>query len=561
VAGITEAIARVAVNAARRSAALKPVAKAAASGKPVFTARQRQMAKFGKDPGPKMRVDGTLGQLDNPDVFFEGTEPAMLRPGQYGRMGEYYGAKNMGPTSTREWKATLEQHHDLDGNPFLVPGGLDETKPFTYYDMMFLQSQAINPNKLDPRMHKILHDRTVLGHQMAGGGDKDSEVYNQLMLGLTSPNQPLTPNLLLMQRMAAKGPEDIQRMAAMGNNLPSDLTRKEMFAGPVKDITSQLGVQAQARGGLGVSGSHNFTMFPKFAKLYQKDPKWFRFRGDLEHGDTDTEKWAAYVERLMTQVKGLSAKTGSFAGVWQAPRDAAISAVDRHMLEIIGDGLFETAEEAAAWHRTVLDKFNKGRKNKVKTLDEMAAAGGIGKITDAKFSYMNSQNKSPVFRLKRTGEINPEVPKHLADEEWIEEPARAHIMGPRYKRGVGVNQDFSKETGQTGLFSSQWYQWDKQRNRLDPHLGIFPSLSKLPRMSMRQMQQVRDTYKEGGYLSMAEKKAAKDGGEVRRTIPPVRPIANPSRLGYFGVPIGVGLGTGGLLGDRKPRRGLRDGAL
>jgi hypothetical protein len=535
------------------AAAIKPASK--------LTARDRQIARFGKDPGPRQQVDATLGQIDNPDVRFEGTEPANLRPGQWGRMGEYYGVKNLGPTSTKKWAATLKPFTDNEGNVYQVPGGLDSKKPFTYWDMMYMQSQAINPTKLTNAQHQILHDRTVAGHQAGGGGNPAIEKYNQLMLGLTSPNQPLTPNLLLMARIMAKGPQDIARMSAIGHNLPQDLPKAERFAGPVRDITERFGIQAQARGGLGVSGSHDYTMFPKFAKLYEKDPAWFRFRGDLEHGETETEKWASYVERLMTQVKGLSAKTGSFGGVWQSPKDAAISAVDRHMLDIIGDGLFADAAEAVAWRTTVLGKFNQARRAagrpEVETLDQMAANGGRKMIMDARFSYIN-KHKSPKFRLA-SGYKNPNVPQWMQDESWIEEPLKAHVMSPEYKRAVGVNQKFAKETGQTGLFSSQWYQWDKQRNRLDPHLGIFPGLSALPRQSMRQMTGVRQTYKDAGYLSMAEKKAAKEGEEAVRTIPPVRPVANPSRLGYFGLPLAVGVGAGGILGsDRKKRKGDDD---
>ena len=53
---------------------------------------------------------------------------------------------------------------------------------------------------------------------------------------------------------------------------------------------------------------------------------------------------------------------------------------------------------------------------------------------------------------------------------------------------------------------------------------------------MKQLRGVRQTYKDAGYLSMAEKKAAEAGEEVKRTIPPVKPVTNASRLAYFTLP-------------------------
>ena len=353
----------------------------------------------------------------------------------------------LGPTSTKKWQATLRPFETTTGRKILVPSGVGSKDPFTYYDLLHLKQQGINPNDIPPELHQGIHDR-MLATMSPEGEVSPERMMNQLLLAQISPNQPLTPNELAVARSMVKGPEDLDRLGA---------ARPQPAQGPVQEgavrrpgarhhrALRHSGAGPWRPRRLGIARLHHV---PQVCRDLPEGSGRVRFRGDLEHGADETEKWASYVERLMTQVKGLSAKTGSFGGVWQSPRDAAISAVDRHMLDIIGEGLFESAEEATRFRDTLLTKFNATRRarglSEVETLDQMAAGGGKKLITDARFSYMNSQNKSPIFRLKRTGEINPEVPKHLAEEEWIEEPLRAHLMGPRYRRGVGVNQKYSK---------------------------------------------------------------------------------------------------------------------
>ena len=82
--------------------------------------------------------------------------------------------------------------------------------------------------------------------------------------------------------------------------------------------------------------------------------------------------------------------------------------------------------------------------------------------------------------------------------------------------------------------SSKIKLWDRIRGRLEPHEIMFPGLEKLPRMSMGQMQRVRDDLSNAGYM-------AAEGT--------VRPLPSASRAGYFAFPAAVGAGSYGLLGN------------
>ena len=505
------------------SAALKLVRKAApkTSSKPFLS--------------PKQPVDATLGKA-SANVMFRGKDPANWSPQDWHDFGKQYGVNNLGPANEREWAASLVPHKTISGRDVtLPPGGYESKDPLTYYDLLHLKAQGINPNDLPPEVHQGIHNRMIRTMQPGEGGPSNEQITNQTIFGLISPNQPLTPNELALQRAMVKGPKDLEAWGSMipyryTEGAPPIAERQAMS----REITPQLGLHAAERGGIGASGSANYTDIAEFAQKMKDRPDFFRFNPNdpSMEGMSDSEKWATHVGRLMNEVRGLKAKTGSLASVWQSPEDAAISAIDRHMATKFRGDMFPSPEAKAAWEANAIDKFNTARPDTpVSSINEMLEApGGRGHFVDNALAYVNNLPAAQT-RIARTGEYNPSIPRGLRDVDWPGgEPKKMEMVAGPYVRALEANAEEAKNAGQ-GLFSNQWMLWDRIRNRLEPHEILFPGLENLPRMSLDQMKRVTRDLSDAGY--MAAEGAA-------------RPLPSASRAGYFAIPPAVAGGAAAM---------------
>lgn len=519
-----EAVSRTAKRAAALAAKPKPKAKP----KPTTETRP----KLPPRQGP-LSVDATLGLPEDMQmpVTFGGKDVADFEPQDWGMFGQLYGVPNLGPTSNEAWRASLIPVRTATGREVTIPGG---EGPYTYYDLLHLKSQGINPNDLPPELHRDIHNRMV--GAMQGSSLSDERIANQMIFGMISPNQPLTPNELALQRAMVKGPQDLERLGGMaGYRYTEGVPPKPARDETSRQITEALGLQAAGRGGLGASGSANYTDIAEFAQKMQDRPDFFRFNpnDNTLGGMSDAEKWSTHVSRVMNEIRGLKAKTGSLATVWQDPQNAAISAIDRHMAGLFNRQMFPDQKEFAAWERATVAKYNKGRPKaeRVKTIDELRAApGGRGVFVDNALAYVNNLPAAKT-RAAKTGEFNPRIPMPLRETDWVGgEPAQMQMIQGAYPRALEANAARAAQEGQ-GLFSNQWMLWDRIRNRLEPHEVLFPGLEKLPRMNMEQMRRVRGDLSKAGYM-------AAEGG--------VRPLPNASRAAYFSL--GAAAPAAGLLG-------------
>jgi hypothetical protein len=551
-------------------------------------------ARFGSN---KPNVDGTWGDLDRPDLMFEGVPPSQFTPGQWGRYGEAMGAHNIGPADEDAWYASLKPFSNTEGRQFYIPGGLEDKTPFTYWDDLYMKSQGINPATLDEATRTAIHNRTVAGKGEPPEGWRDENIANQFLLGMTSPNNPLTPNEFAVAAAHVKGPEDLKRLAEVSG---MDYDKSSNYLGTQKapapgtsgspyssddrqakslEIMDKTGVGAGSRGGMGVGGSGDWTRISDMAQMMREKPDFFRFKGAGEGGKSHEENWANFVDRIITQVPGLKAKTGAFSAVWQDPAKAGVSAIDRHMLAIIRDNVFETPEAAAKWNADTIKKWNKGAeafnkdpKNKAKratitSIDDLAKTpGGTEYFNEEMFKTVNNPAE-PKMRT-RAGDVSLSVPEHLKPEnaDYVKEPLHATAMSPGYKRGL---QDVSKQAarpGSTGLFSDQWYLWDPQRQRFEPHEVMQPGLIDLQRMSHEQQKEALAAHADAGYLNYGKDEAGK--------LQPVQPVPfaegadvplsagrekmrqqlrglNPSRLAAFAA---TGAVAAGLVEEELARR-------
>ena len=464
--------------------------------------------------------EGTLGVSGAPGVTFMGKQPHEFTPAEWGHFGEEHGVPSLGPKDTAKWQSGLQKIKTLSGREMTVPGGIDNPEPFSYYDLLHLKSQGIDPNDLPSEVHQKIHDRMISAMQPEGK-PSPTQVANQMMFGMISPNQPLTPNELALQRIMAKGPRDIETLASMvPHHYADEIPSRDQLNHFSRAITNQLGLHAASRGGIGASGSANYADIAEFAQKMRDRPDFFTFDPTNTPGNSPSEKWSNHVAKVINEVRGLSAKTGSLASVWQSPKDAAISAIDRHMATKFQNNVFENPKEQQAWQQATLKAFNADRKkvDRVGSFQQMLeTSGGRGHFVDAILAHVNNI-PSAKTRIKRTGEYNPSIPEGLRNVNWVSrEPEQMSMIAGPYVRALEQNQREAEKAGQ-GLFSNQWMLWDRIRNRLEPHEILYPGLEKLPRMSLEQMRKVRDDLSKSGYMA--------ESGTVK-------PLPTASHAGYF----------------------------
>jgi hypothetical protein len=524
-------------------------------------------------------LPASVGLLDNPSVMFEGVSPHdFTSTEQWHRFGNEYGVPNLGSPNEAEWKASLAPFTTSKGQEFTVPGGVGDKSPFTYYDLLHLKSQGINPNDIPPALHQAIHDRMLA--TMSQGEMTPERIMNQLILAQISPNQPLSPNELAVARTMVKGPEDLKQLGDMipwryndpdaeakaseivgtkdivskktGETKTKNLLQREQLSGIIAD---KLGLGAASKGGLGARGTADYTRIAETAQRMQDDPEFFRFRGAGEGGGedpNDPRNWSNFVERLSNQTPGLSSKTGSFGGVWQNPAEANISAVDRHMAGKFTADMFPSPQDYEAFKTASVNKYNKETGKGINDYDALPDSFK----NDAMFGYLNN-NPTMKYRMQPAkgsnsgvGAVNPRVPEHLQPDQanWIQEPESVSLISEPYQRVLEANAKAANEAGQS-IFGSQWMLWDRIRNRLEPHEIMFPGLEKVPRMSMDQMRTARKEMSDAGYMS-GTKEFDEEGNPIG--LQPVRPMSAASRAAYFSLPPLVAGGGVGLSLLRQP---------
>jgi hypothetical protein len=168
--------------------------------------------------------------------------------------------------------------------------------------------------------------------------------------------------------------------------------------------------------------------------------------------------------------------------------------------------------------------------------------------------------KTPKFRTAK-GEINPALPEHLQQSDWVVEPQTVFKMGDAYKRALDINDQIARQHG-LGLFGSQWMEWDRIRRRLEPHENMMPGLERMPAMSVDQLRQVDAQHRISGhknYTKVDEQgRKLKDVPDDERAasgafLQPTRRTNNPAGFGYFALPLAGIPAARGLLSDDNDR--------
>lgn len=462
--------------------AQRPVAEEAKTSRPIqrFAAarsgpstKQAPLAQVRtplRDTAPTLpsSVSGSFDASQNVPMTYKGLQPWELTSNQMADLGDTLGVENLGPLSS----PVSFPYEGGAGARFEIPGGLEGK--FTYEDMAKMKASGIDPSKIDPDLHRAIQRKLMLSMDEPEGLS-DAKVLSGLTFGYTSPNNPLTPNQLATSRLRMNSMEDLDRII---NSRPWELTEgvtKEQRENFSDALANRMGLGAASKGGIGARGSVDYSGYTDFLDLFRRDPSFFHRK--------EGEDWTGLVERMATQVPGLSNKTGSFGVAWQP--DAGVSAIDRHMANRYMDTILADPAKRDAFEKRALNLA-------------ASRAAKEGKEAPTSFNELNKglvqelllaevgNSPSPKFRMK-SGDVNPAVPEYLADVDWISEPQKAELMGQTYKDVVAANEEAMAGSG-LHLFGNQWNIWDRIRQRLEPHENMFPGLENIPRLSVEQMR-------------------------------------------------------------------------
>jgi len=349
-----------------------------------------------------------------------------------------------------------------------IPGGLEGT--FTIPDMFWMKANNIDPASLPKETHDALMKKLIRTHKVENPDQVD--VFNRLNFALLSPNAPLTPNEFLAQRMRLTSMDELEALAARVGEPGLGRTAQE-----------QTGVQAAARGGMGVLGTADLGNQAMLAKLILQKPEMFQ----MAPGETMRD----VTVRVMNQVPGLGPKTASLGTPWLNLEKANTSAVDLHMIRNSYERMLDDPLVGEAFTQRMAGKLGveptpQSILDVPEKVREAAAIDVIGGSSLAK-----------TYRTK-SGELNA-IPDIATPDKLAYEPKQIQDFNPFYKRVVDYVDESRGMNPELELFPEQWRKWDIYRQRIEPHEFAHPDFRSLPRQSWTEMRDALTAHKQVGY--------------------------------------------------------------
>lgn len=417
---------------------------------------------------------------------------------KYGRkplhtMTEAERVENFGPAMAETPEVRLS---DIKSKRELaIPGGLEaDAPPMTLADQAKISAQAIDYNDLDPKLALDIHKRLVKSVD-PGADPSQLELMNRLGFGITSGNAPITKNLLEWSQMRPRSEAEIEewsRYSPVYVNEQLDSVDRNALN---RAVNEAYGVQASERGGTGLANTANRQYVSDLAKMLRENEDFFRRKtGEME---------PLYVERLMNQVRGLGPKTGSLGFAMIEPQTSNISAIDRHIADLTREEIKAHPATRLVYEQQMLNAYNNAQpKSRQAALYETArrrAGDAADEIEAEKFRDVVSTPQETKFRDAKTGDIRETIPAHLRELPFYE-PDKAAMIGPMYATALRMIEEGGKPRG-IGGFSNQWFDWDYQRSRAEPHAGLNPMATEMPRLTPEEYKLVRDTFSAAGAMN------------------------------------------------------------
>ena len=358
-----------------------------------------------------------------------------------------------------------------------IPGGLEGK--FTVPDMFWMKANNIDPGALPKEMHDQLMQKLIRTHEVANPDQVD--MFNRLSFAQLSPNAPLTPNEFLAQRLRLTNMDELQALAGRVGEPNLSATAQQ-----------QTGVQAAARGGMGVLGTADLKNQAMLAKLILDKPEMFQ----MAPGETMRD----VTLRVMNQVPGLGPKTASLGTPWLDLNRANTSAVDLHMIRHSYKRMLEDPIVGEAF------RIRMGEKLGVEPTAEAILGVSAKRSEKAAIDVIGGSQAGRKYRVK--GELN-EIPEVATPEKLAYEPQNFQDFNPFYKRVVDYVDESRGSNPSIELFPEQWRKWDVYRQRLEPHEFAHPDYRLLPRQSWEEMRDALAIHKQAGYTG--KKPVMKEG--------------------------------------------------
>jgi hypothetical protein len=382
--------------------------------------------------------------LADPERIKAGYEPSDV--GRYQHSGIYSKDEEKMPENWDEVGGGLSPLVPFgEGN---IPGGLEGK--FTFDDLVYMKA---NPFSLS-NLTQLQNDQLYRKHADTMTRDLTDpyERYNTLVFGQLTGNSDLENSQLMLSRMRARSPEDIQRLARY---IPEgrawrDLSREER-AEVSNRIIGDYNMQGRDRGGLGIAGSFDFSGVADLARQHLAN-KDFHSQGE---GEGDRE----YIERLSNLIPGISQKTGSLSQLMLKPKTSEYGAMDLHM-------------------------------NRYFDLDPKL----VGKTRQVA--------PSKAHPTHQTRENVPQYLKNIPFES-LKSP-KVQMMSDEYLRG-NTKLRAEAEGKPYGPGMRQWQIWDGIRGHFDPHEQLYPGIHKTTeRMPDHRIQEARERLSKSGHWSKTD---------------------------------------------------------
>ena len=276
----------------------------------------------------------------NGNLYYKGVPPQEWTDKQFKEVGDIYGIKNFGPLTK---PVTVKDEET--GKTYKLPGGLEGK--FTYFDLLWIKANQPTISHIGEKTHAKITAK--LAKSLTPDNIDQVDHFNRLAFGFLSPNAPLLPNEFGLARVLARDKSDLQKLADLGKDYPKDGSVAEKNAWNYK-VKAKFDIGSEGAGGLGIGLTQDFGLLSNFARLYLKDPSFFIKKSD--------ESWSFFVDRVASQVPGFGTKTASFAGVWQDPFNAMISAIDRHMASNFAEEVLQDPDLKNRYENLIVKKFN-----------------------------------------------------------------------------------------------------------------------------------------------------------------------------------------------------------
>lgn len=467
--------------------------------------------------GTKLTVDISPRALDTP----EGMQAFIDKYGRKPLHAMDQNERTITFAKRPEHADLLADPHDLvDVGGVQIPGGLDGT--FNLSDMFYLKNSGINPRELEPALHAAIHKK-MLRSVTKESPTSALEQFDRLGFGITSGNAPLTKNEIEWAQLRPRSEDELRRL---GESYPGSSAYRD---GPPaeynKALAESVAVQSAGAGGTGVRNTADYSAVATLAQDMGVNPQFFQRAAG--------EDWAKYVERVSNQARGLGPKTGSLGIAFTDPAKSPVSAIDRHIADLMIPEIKSDPAGLERLNQAVLAEYNRA----LPSSKQLKTIAGIKKKispedyakleTDALRNYVSTPNL--VKYRDPSGNVRPEVPAHLRSGTNFPfyEPEQVQVMPSAYRIGLKKMTDEGKPLGLEG-FGNQWFAWDRQRQRLEPHELFATSASDLPRLTPEEYAYARQQHSDAGYFRTTKDKSGR--------LSPATPRDDWRKLAYWGVP-------------------------